>query len=310
MENKKEKIVAVVVTYNRKHLLKECLDALLSQTRPLDSIIVIDNASTDGTPEFLRENGYLDNPKIDYVRLPENTGGAGGFYEGVKRGYEKGYDWLWLMDDDGKPLKDNLELLLKIAKEKNLKCINCILISDLKEKTLSFGDKKFKKLDDLPNHPSFKDDILWNIAGPFNGGMIHRKVIEVVGYPNKDFFIYGDDVDYFLRIKKFFKTGVYTKAIFLHPPCRLKQVKFLGKKFYVFWREEPLLNFLYMRNFCILFRNYPNYIGTKKFLKEIAKLLIFICFFSKKKIEKLKLFSFALLYGLQRKFKVPTMLKN
>jgi len=111
-QSQKEKIAAVVVTYNRKDLLKECLDALLNQTRPLDSIILIDNASTDGTPEFLKEKGYLDNPKIDYVRLPENTGGAGGFHEGVKRGYEKGYDWLWLMDDDALPEKSSLNNLL------------------------------------------------------------------------------------------------------------------------------------------------------------------------------------------------------
>ena len=90
-QNKKEKIAAVVVTYNRKELLKECLDALLRQTYSVDSIILIDNASNDGTPEFLKENGYLDNPKIDYVRLPENTGSAGGFYDGVKRGYKKGF---------------------------------------------------------------------------------------------------------------------------------------------------------------------------------------------------------------------------
>lgn len=51
-QNKKEKIAAVVVTYNRKELIGECLDAILLQTYPVDSIILIDNASTDGTPEF------------------------------------------------------------------------------------------------------------------------------------------------------------------------------------------------------------------------------------------------------------------
>jgi len=123
-ENKKEKIAAVVVTYNRKELLKECLDALLAQTYPVDSIILIDNASIDGTPEFLKEQGYLKNPKIDYVRLPENTGGAGGFHEGVKRGYKKGYDWLWLMDDDAIAQKNTLEELMDanyILKKNNKK---------------------------------------------------------------------------------------------------------------------------------------------------------------------------------------------
>jgi len=116
----KETVAAVVVTYNRKHLLKECLDALLAQTRPIDAIIVMDNASTDGTPEFLEAQGYLTNPIIDYVRLSENTGGAGGFHYGVKRGYEQGFDWLWLMDDDVKPVNSTLaELVAAIIVSRN-----------------------------------------------------------------------------------------------------------------------------------------------------------------------------------------------
>ena len=122
LEEKKETVCAVVVTYNRKTLLLECLEALRKQTRPVDGIYIIDNASTDETPEVLKESGYIpelppselaepyeiehqisnlvngEPIKIFYVRMHENTGGAGGFYEGVKRGYEKGYDWLWLMD--------------------------------------------------------------------------------------------------------------------------------------------------------------------------------------------------------------------
>ncbi len=96
-------VAAVLVTYNRKEFLSECLDGLLHQTRPVDRIILIDNASTDGTPEFLKQRGYLGNPVIDYVQMPDNTGGAGGFHEGVKRGYYAGYRWLWLMDDDVEP---------------------------------------------------------------------------------------------------------------------------------------------------------------------------------------------------------------
>src|ERR1035441_9411687 len=104
-----ESIAAVVVTYNRKALLGECLDALLKQTHPLDAIYVIDNASTDGTKEFLNERGYLRESKIRYVPLPDNTGGAGGFYEGLRHAFEAGFDWFWLMDDDVEPYLDGLE---------------------------------------------------------------------------------------------------------------------------------------------------------------------------------------------------------
>ena len=85
-------VAAVVVTFNRSRLLLECLASLLGQTQRLAKIIVIDNASSDGTQQALASHGYLAHPDIDYVRLPHNTGGAGGFHEGVKRGYEGGFD--------------------------------------------------------------------------------------------------------------------------------------------------------------------------------------------------------------------------
>lgn len=132
-----DSVCAVVVTYNRKDLLIECLEALRKQTRPIQGIYLIDNASTDGTPGLLMEKGYIselppqnlkepwekefiiqnltnrEDIKLHYVRMHENTGGAGRFYEGVKRGYERGYDWLWLMDDDTIPTETALENLIK-----------------------------------------------------------------------------------------------------------------------------------------------------------------------------------------------------
>jgi rhamnopyranosyl-N-acetylglucosaminyl-diphospho-decaprenol beta-1,3/1,4-galactofuranosyltransferase len=105
-------VTAVVVTYNRKELLAECLDGLFRQTRPVDRILLIDNASTDGTQEFLRQRGYLDASAVEYVRLPANTGGAGGFREGMRRAYASDAEWIWLMDDDVEPVPDALETML------------------------------------------------------------------------------------------------------------------------------------------------------------------------------------------------------
>ena len=108
-------VAAVVVTYNRKALLQECLEAILRQTAAVEKIILIDNASTDGTPEMLRESGLMDRPQMQYVRMVENTGGAGGFYEGLRIGRECGCKALWLMDDDTIPQEDALEKLLRAA---------------------------------------------------------------------------------------------------------------------------------------------------------------------------------------------------
>ena len=70
-------VAAVVVTWNRRELLREALAALRAQTLPPVCIVVVDNASTDGTDELLREEA--EHGDLDVVRLGKNTGGAGGF---------------------------------------------------------------------------------------------------------------------------------------------------------------------------------------------------------------------------------------
>ena len=94
-----KKVLAIIVTYNRLDCLKECLASLNSQTCQDFDILVINNGSTDGTKE------YLDS-KENLLKIHQNNlGGAGGFYAGMKYMYDNGYEWLWMMDDDGLPEK-------------------------------------------------------------------------------------------------------------------------------------------------------------------------------------------------------------
>jgi rhamnopyranosyl-N-acetylglucosaminyl-diphospho-decaprenol beta-1,3/1,4-galactofuranosyltransferase len=104
------KICAVVPTHNRKEPLALCLEALLRQTRPLDEVLVIDNASTDGTGQMIAEK-FPD--KVTHVRLTENTGSAGGFATGMGLAHGHGHCWIWCMDDDAIPLDDALQKLLE-----------------------------------------------------------------------------------------------------------------------------------------------------------------------------------------------------
>ena len=92
-----EKITAVVVTYCRLELVKKTISALRNQLYKLDSIIVVDNNSTDGTSE------WLDSQNDLVVIHQENIGGSGGFYRGIKEAYDRGADWIWCMDDDVYP---------------------------------------------------------------------------------------------------------------------------------------------------------------------------------------------------------------
>lgn len=90
------RVLAVVVAHDRAALLRECLDALARQTRPLDGVVGVDNASADATPAVLRAHPVV----TDAVRLPRNVGGAGGFAAGIARALARGADLVWLMDDD------------------------------------------------------------------------------------------------------------------------------------------------------------------------------------------------------------------
>ncbi|MEE6296767.1 glycosyltransferase [Georgenia wangjunii] len=104
-----ERVVAVVVAYNRRDLLAETLDALAAQTRLPDAVVVVDNASTDGSADLARAHDV----GADVVRLERNTGGAGGFATGLARALtEFAGDLVWLMDDDTIPTPTALAELL------------------------------------------------------------------------------------------------------------------------------------------------------------------------------------------------------
>ena len=113
MKKQYQKIVAVLLTHNRKDLLQEGLKGLFSQTYPLEKIIIVDSVSTDGTYESLREKSILDRPDIRYVRLKENKGPSGGFAEAIKYAQEEDPSWVWVLDDDIIPKEDCLETLLE-----------------------------------------------------------------------------------------------------------------------------------------------------------------------------------------------------
>ncbi len=177
------KLTVVVVTYNRLEFLKKNLKSLCGQTRKPAEIIVVDNASTDGTKEFLAEFGKKHG-LIHVVRLSENVGGSGGFARGLKEAIDRGADWVWMMDDDAIPFPDALyeiEKVMRTVPEKT-----GVLLSRITDK------EKISK----------SDLIIPAIKGTFVGFAVRKEAVKKVGYPDSSFFIYADDYDYSVRIRK------------------------------------------------------------------------------------------------------------
>jgi rhamnopyranosyl-N-acetylglucosaminyl-diphospho-decaprenol beta-1,3/1,4-galactofuranosyltransferase len=263
-----------VVTYNRKQLLCECLDALLAQTFPLSRIVLIDNASTDGTADLLAENGYLENGICDYVRLPINSGGAGGFHEGVKRAHEAGFDWLWLMDDDVEPVPNALTKMLSHANVS--RCIQgCKVFQDGRSEDW----ERWANIDKSGRRsPSLEPRTLAYISvqiGCFEGMLIHREIVSKIGFPDKRFFIGGDDVAYGYLASK------HTQVIYIREACFVKKIYQLGYPRLSQRMRDRFLNrrpnrfyFLSVRNEILLYGYTRDKVRGGRFSVRIAKMLL------------------------------------
>ena len=136
-----EKAIAVVVTYNRLTLLKECITALRNQTQKPDAILVVNNGSTDDTGKWLLAQNDL------LIISQGNTGSAGGFETGINWAYKNNYSWIWCMDDDGYPKEDALEKIL--APELDRLCLrNCAVINKEDKKSFVWKTKNYQTIEE------------------------------------------------------------------------------------------------------------------------------------------------------------------
>jgi rhamnopyranosyl-N-acetylglucosaminyl-diphospho-decaprenol beta-1,3/1,4-galactofuranosyltransferase len=197
-----DSIAAIVVTYNRKSLLRECLTSLLNQTHSLDEIIVVDNASTDGTRQMLDANF----PGITILSLPKNIGGTGGFAKGIQLAYEQGHQWFCLMDDDLLPSSDALECLVQVLDNVDNPLKTFIgglaqdkfgnLIWDLK-----VNNQWISHTANLADRNVHREGVEVEYLA-FLGLLIPAQALVELGLPRIDFFVYLDDVEYCYRAKK------------------------------------------------------------------------------------------------------------
>lgn len=206
MENTGSKVAAVVVTYNRKELLSECLSAILGQSCSVWKLIIIDNASTDGTEDMLRENGIIGNPVVDYRKMETNTGGSGGFYTGIEIARDTGCDWIWIMDDDTIPNPDCLE---KLIDKTSLKPDASFFASCVKGE--QDEPMNVTQVDTRPTGNGYADWYMDLDSGlvkiqkaTFVSLLFNKKAVEKVGLPCKDYFIWADDYEYTQRLATHF----------------------------------------------------------------------------------------------------------
>ncbi len=295
------KVCAVIVTFNRKILLMRTLTALYAQTRPVDTILIIDNASSDGTPELLVEQGFLVKDNLIYQRLDNNTGGAGGFYIGVKHAYEMGYDWLWLMDDDGYPTPTCLEKLL--AYRTDFDFYGPLVLSDDDKTALSFpitlpaSNKIIRTKQQIPTANS--NAILSDVLIPFNGVLLDSNLVKKIGFPESMFFIWGDDIEYTKRARQAgARIATLSDIEFYHPTAPdLGTPMFFGKMQFNN-TDSKIKLYCLCRNNTFNLKKYHSPLHALMFM---LKTLWFYSF-TKPSWQKLKFCTTALWHGWQADF--------
>lgn len=209
-------IIAVIVTYNRKELLKENIESLINQSYKGFDILVVDNASTDGTYEHIKRL-VNENDFVSYYNTGKNLGGAGGFSLGIKEACLKGYDKIWIMDDDTIPDKNALEELIKADQELNG---NYGFLAS----TVLWTDGTWSKMNLLrtdswhafEDYEHIENGMVRINRASFVSIMINANVVFEVGLPIKEFFIWSDDQEYTDRISKKYPCYYVSKSKVVH----------------------------------------------------------------------------------------------
>lgn len=186
----------VVVTYNRSALLTKLLESITRMDPKPGRVVVVDNASGDDTSAVVTDFRARMGAELVYRRLEKNTGGSGGFSEGMRVAHELGSTWIWLMDDDVEVLPDGLARMGRWTQR----------FGSIQGRRYDYDGSAFYwqyRLSiafgiPIPWAPAAFDESGYRPmnSGCFEGMFIHRDVVSRIGLPDPRFFIYWDDSVY------------------------------------------------------------------------------------------------------------------
>lgn len=221
-------VAIVVVSFNRKDLLRECLTSVIPQSEPDDEVIVVDNGSTDGAPDMVRE----EFPLVTLFETGRNLGGSGGFAWGVELAIAKGHDWAWLMDDDANPTSGSLTALREVSNAaKPEPGIIASLVRGLDESQQNPG--QVAAID-----PDAENQIAAQRIGgiaithaTFVAVLINLHYARALALPYTDFFIWFDDVEYTRRLARS-SIGILVPSSVVRHPVKPPTRDLGGRLFY------------------------------------------------------------------------------
>lgn len=271
-------IHGLVLTYNRRELVLRCVNALLAQTHPLKSIIVIDNGSDDGTSEALTQ---LNSPLIQVVRIDQNIGAARGFTYMLEHGFAKAnIEWGYMMDDDVICEPTAVEELVK-AYEQNFSAPEQVgfMVSQAvdgqgRANNVPHIDTRPRRAGECPDWGLYLDQGIVSVRGsPMSGMLMPRTTFEDFGNLNSEFVVWGEDLEYTLRITEQRPGLIVGRSKIVHLRAQTGDISIFLEhdekrvpNFYYLYRNQ-----LFVRRKYMGMHAYAN--GIVRFLLDTSKLV-------------------------------------
>src|SRR5712671_882886 len=226
---------SLTVAYNAAKVLPRQIEALAMQKPPLQEIIVVDNASTDGTADMLAEL----YPHVTVLRQRENLGQAGGWAAGLSyAALKKGHDWIWTFDNDSVPEADTLEALLQGIETLGSDVGMVAPMPIHRETGTSYTPYLWLEGFVKPSEELLCQSIWFADLVIASGCLLRREVVEKIGLPRSDFFIDIVDVEYCLRARSCgYKIAVISRARVSHEIGNSRKIDLLGYK--LLWTNQP-----------------------------------------------------------------------
>jgi GT2 family glycosyltransferase len=274
-------VASVTIAYNAANALPKQMDALLGQTRSLQEIIVVDNASTDDTSALLAGQ----YPQVTVLRMPENLGAAGAWAAGLSYATrEKHHNWVWTFDDDSVPAHNGLETLLNgVSTLGGIDAeLGMVATSPVDRRTgcsyppMLWREGFVKGSPELLQQPVWLADLV--IA---SGCMVRREMVEKIGLPRADFFMDIFDLEYCIRARsQGYKIAMITSARLMHEIGNTREINLLGYR--RTWMNEPAWREYYAsRNSVYLaWRLYPSRTAKFSVVRYLAKRFAGVVLFS------------------------------
>jgi GT2 family glycosyltransferase len=198
-------VAAIVVTRNRPRLLEQCLAAIYAQTHPTAHVVVVDNASDQATRNLLAVEAARRGPRFHAIRLEENTGGAGGFHYGMKACLGLPCTHMWLMDDDCEPDVDAVKELLSTTSIVGEDAVLGSNVFDLDGEICNVQPVAVRAgANGLAQYSlHLAEGVVEVVSLTFVSFLVPSHLVRKVGLPLKEIFIWGDDLEYSMRLARY-----------------------------------------------------------------------------------------------------------